>query len=106
MSLMSKLSITEAETLALKFLVEDLDIPPEDRDFFSVLSTRESGSDWYVVELGVAGLPDKWIFQVFDTGYCDPCYTFKSPMPPGEDVDLQEFPECIAQVVQTERSAQ
>lgn len=101
---MLQLPLAEAETLALNFLVEDLNIPEDDRDFFSVLSTRETGSEWYVVEIGVAGLPDKWVLQVFDTGYCDPCYTFSSPMPPGEDADLQEFPERIAEVLATERS--
>jgi hypothetical protein len=99
-----QLSMTEAENLALNFLVEDLEIPEDDRDFFSVISTRETGSEWYVVEVGVAGLPDKWVLQVFDTGYCDPCYTFNSPMPTGEDADLQEFPERIAEVVGKERS--
>lgn len=99
-----KLPIAEAETLALEFLVEDLEIPADDRDFFSVISARETGSEWYVVEIGVAGLPDKWVLQVFDTGYCDPCYTFTSPMPAGEDEDLQEFPERIAEVLAAERS--
>jgi len=98
-----KLLTTEAETLALDFLVEDLEIPADDRDFFSVLSVREAGSEWYVVEVGVEGLPDKWVFQVFDTGYCDPCYTFVSPMPTGEDADLEEFPESIAKVIAAER---
>lgn len=100
---MINLSCTEAETLALNFLLEDLEIPEDDRDFFSVLAVRETGSEWYIVEIGVAGLPDKWSIQVFDTGYCDPCYTFTSPMPRGEDADLQEFPDRIAKVIAMER---
>jgi hypothetical protein len=52
----------------------------------------------------VEGLPDKWVLQVFDVGQCDPCYTFVSPMPAGEDADLQEFPSRIATVVAQERS--
>ena len=100
-----KLSTTDAEALALEFLLEDLEIPDDDRDFFSVISARETGSEWYVVEIGVAGLPDKWILQVFDTGTCDPCYTFNSPMPGGEDADLQEFPESIAKAIAAERSS-
>ncbi|MGF1458093.1 MAG: hypothetical protein ACFBSG_03615 [Leptolyngbyaceae cyanobacterium] len=76
----------------------------DDREFFAVLSNRESGSEWYVVEIGVEGLPDKWILQVFDTGNCDPCYTFSSPMPAGEDADLQEFPPSIATAIATERN--
>jgi len=103
---MLAIPVTEAETLALNFLLEDLEIPEDDRDFFSVLSVRETGSEWYVVEIGIAGLPDKWVLQVFDTGYCDPCYTFNSPMPAGDDADLQEFPERIAEVLAAERSGE
>ncbi|MGP1385335.1 MAG: hypothetical protein ACTS2F_17355 [Thainema sp.] len=101
---MMKLPTTDAEALAMSFLMDDLEIPVDDQEFFSVLSTRESGSEWYVVEIGVEGLPDKWVLQVFDTGECDPCYTFVSPMPAGEDADLQEFPLPIATAVATERS--
>ena len=99
-----KLSTADAETLAMEFLMEDLEIPADDRDFFSVISARETGSEWCVIEIGVAGLPDKWAIQVFDTGNCDPCYTFTSPMPGGEDADLQEFPESIARAVAAERA--
>ena len=98
-----KLTAAEAENLALDFLIADLEIPSDDADFFAVIAARETGSDWYVVEIGVAGLPDKWAIQVFDTGICDPCYAFSSPMPAGEDADLQEFPESIAAIVATER---
>lgn len=101
---MMTLSTTDAETLAMDFLMEDLEIPAVDQDFFSILSARETGSDWYVVEIGVEGLPDKWVLQVFDTGICDPCYTFVSPMPAGEDADLEEFPDQIAKAIATERT--
>lgn len=101
---MMTLQTTDAAQLAIEFLMTDLDIPADDQDFFTILSTRESGSEWYVVEIGVAGLPDKWVLQVFDTGQCDPCYTFVSPMPAGEDADLQEFPEAIATVLAAERN--
>ena len=101
---MMSLSTADAETLAMNFLMADLEIPDEDKDFFSVLSTRETGSEWYVVEIGVEGLPDKWILQVFDTGLCDPCYTFVSPIPKGEDADLDEFPDRIAKVITMERT--
>lgn len=102
--MMMTLSTTDAETLAMDFLMEDLEIPAVDQDFFSILSARETGSDWYVVEIGVEGLPDKWVLQVFDTGICDPCYTFVSPMPAGEDADLEEFPDQIAKAIATERT--
>jgi len=93
-----------AAKLALDFLLTDLEIPAADRDFFTVLGTRETGSEWYAVDIGVEGLPDRWVLQVFDTGQCDPCYTFVSPMPAGEDADLAEFPLPIAQAVATERA--
>lgn len=101
---MMTLQIADAQTSAMTFLMEDLEIPAEDQDFFTILSTRESGSEWYVIEIGVEGLPDKWVLQVFDTGVCDPCYTFVSPMPAGEDTDLQEFPLPIANAIAAERS--
>lgn len=97
-------SSTEAGQLALNFLVEDLNIASDDRDFFTVLSARQTGSEWYVVEIGIEGLPDKWAVQVFDTRECDPCYTFISPVAASEvDADLIEFPAEIAEVVATER---
>ena len=101
---MMTLQTTDATKVALDFLMTDLEIPEEDQDFFAVLSSRESGSEWYVVEIGVEGLPDKWVLQVFDTGVCDPCYTFASPMPAGEDTDLQEFPTAIANAIAIERN--
>ena len=98
------LSVADAKISAMDFLMDDLLIPAVDQEFFSILAARETGSDWYAVEIGVEGLPDKWILQVFDTGQCDPCYTFISPMPGGADADLEEFPERIAQVITMERA--
>lgn len=100
---MAPLPVTDARTTAMDFLMDDLEIPSDDRDFFTILSARHSGSEWHVVEIGVEGLPDKWVLQVFDTGQCDPCYTFVSPMPQEEDTDLQEFPDAIAAIVTAER---
>ena len=101
---MIDLSVADASMSAMDFLMNDLAIAEVDQDFFSILATRETGSDWYAVEIGVEGLPDKWVLQVFDTGQCDPCYTFVSPMPKGEDADLAEFPQRIADVITMERS--
>ena len=70
---MMTLPATDAKTLAMDFLMKDLEIPEADQDFFCVVSARETGSDWYVVDIGVEGLPDKWTLQVFDVGQCDPC---------------------------------
>lgn len=97
------LSAQEAQDLAIAFLMQDLQIPEGDREFFAILSARETGSEWYVVEIGIEGLPDKWAIQVYDTRECDPCYTFVSPMPAAEDADLAEFPPSIATALAAER---
>ncbi|MGJ3248760.1 MAG: hypothetical protein ACFE0I_22140 [Elainellaceae cyanobacterium] len=58
-----------------------------------------------MVEVGIEGLPDVWIFQVFDTGYCDPNYTFNTPIQKTEsDTGLDEMPDRIADVIQFERT--
>ena len=101
---MMTLPIADAETIAMDFLMEDLEIPEADREFFAVVSAKETGSDWFVINIGVEGLPDQWVLQVFDTGQCDPCYTFLSPMPAGEDADLEEFPPRIAEAIAVERA--
>ncbi len=101
---MMDLSNKEAKELAIAFLMDDLSIPKDDQDFFAVLSARQTGSVWYLVEIGIAGLPDKWAIHVYDNRQCDPYYTFLSPMPAWEDEDLQEFPLSIADVVAAERS--
>ena len=104
---MIDLSPVEAGQLAVEFLVEDLQIPEDDRDFFAVLSARCTDQDWCVVEVGVEGLPDKWVIQVFDTKECDPCYTFVSPVSPDTiDSDLEEFPLDIATAIANERKHQ
>lgn len=101
---MMTLPPSEAEKLALDFLMEDLEIPEEDQEFFAILSARATDNEWYVVEIGVEGLPDKWILQVFDTGICDPCYTFVSPIAATEvDTGLEEFPPEMANVIALER---
>lgn len=91
--------------LAIAFLMEDLEIDPDDQEWFSVLSVRPIGETWSVVEIGVEGLPDKWVLQVYDTGECDPSYTFSSPVKSTEtDTGLEDLPEAIAQILATERS--
>lgn len=94
----------EAEKLALDFLMRDWNVPSEHWDWFSVLNSRPIGEDWYVVEIGIEGLPDRWVLQVYDTGECDPCYTFTSPISESEhQSDLADLPEWIAQVLVAER---
>jgi hypothetical protein len=98
-------SIEEVGQVAIAFLLEDLEIPPDDQDWFTVLSVRAVGETWSVVEVGVEGLPDKWVLQVYDTGECDPSYTFNSPVSATEvDTGLEDMPEAIAHILATERS--
>ena len=104
MTFSTAMTSTEAETLALDFLLSDLEIPEEDQEWFAVLNSKFIQDSWYVVELGVEGLPDKWVLQVYDTGECDPNYTFSSPIKPGAGVnDLEEMPDAIRQAISSER---
>ncbi|MEB3293375.1 MAG: hypothetical protein VKJ24_09455 [Synechococcales bacterium] len=94
----------DVEQLAIEFLMTDLGIPEDEQDFFAVLNSRSTDGEWAVVELGIEGLPDKWVLQVFSTGECDPCYTFISPIAAAHaDTGLDEFPPTIAEIVLQER---
>lgn len=87
--------------------MQDLEISPEDQEWFSVLGVRAVGQTWHVVEIGVEGLPDQWVVQVYDTGECDPNYTFRTPVQATEaDTGLEELPEAIAQILSAERLQQ
>lgn len=99
------LTPVEAEQFALNFLMQDWNIPTEDREWFAVIDSRLITENWYVVELGVEGYPDRWAIQVYcDTRECDPCYTFTSPLAgSAENSDLAELPEAIANTIATER---
>lgn len=98
------MSVNDAQQLALDFLIADLEMPEDEREWFAVLSCRSVGDSWYVVEIGVEGLADKWAIQVYDTGECDPNYTFVSPMGAlSGTTDLAELPESIAQAIASER---
>lgn len=101
------LTSIDAEKLALDFFLEDWEIPEDDRDFFVPLSSRLVNDSWYVVEIGVEGLPDQWVIQVYDeTKDCDPCFTFVSPIKASEsETGLEEMPESIAKILRTERQS-
>ena len=101
-----ELTSKNAEKMALEFFLEDWEVPEEDRDFFVPLSSHSVDNRWYVVEIGVEGLPDKWIIQVYDeTKDCDPCFTFLSPIEATEnETGLEEMPESIAEILRSERS--
>jgi hypothetical protein len=100
------LSAKQAGKIALDFLIEEWNISEEEKDWFVVFSSRMLGPYWYVVEIGVEGLPDKWFIQVYDTGECDPNYTFSSPIH-GSDryIDLKQLPSIVAEILVAERNA-
>lgn len=99
-----ELTATEAQSLAFEFLMEDLAVPPDDREWFAVLSSRPIGETWCVVEIGIEGLPDKWVIQVYDTKECDPNYTFNSPIKAADgNADLEDLPDRIAEILAAER---
>ena len=96
---------TEAEQLAFNFLMAEWDISEQEEEWFAILGSRLVTDMWYIVEIGVEGLPDRWAIQVYDTGYCDPNYSFISPMRVEDGVDdLAELPARIARALASERS--
>ena len=100
------LAANEAEKIAFDFLIDEWSLSPEDRDWFSVLGSRLVDQSWYIIEIGIEGLPDKWVFQVYDTRQCDPNYTFITPISSSEqNTGLADFPEKIAEVLESERNS-
>ena len=99
------LSAKQAGDIAYSFLMEEWNISELESDWFVVFSARLLGQHWYVVEIGVEGLPDRWFIQVYDTGECDPNYTFTSPIN-GSDkyTDLAQIPPLIAEILVSERN--
>ncbi|MGH2413658.1 MAG: hypothetical protein ACREPR_11885, partial [Brasilonema sp.] len=80
-------------------------ISEEDRQWFIIVNSRLIGQSWYVVELAVAGFPDRWYIQVYDTGACDPDYTFISPIRGSQGyIDLDDLPVLVAEVLLSERN--
>lgn len=100
------LTATDAGHIALEFLLAEWNILEDYRDWFTILNSRLVGESWYIVELAVPGFPDRWYIQVYDTGECDPNYTFKSPLN-GSDgfIDLSNLPEIVAEVLVSERKS-
>lgn len=102
--LATPITLAEAQYIAFDFLINEWDLSIEERDWFLILACRTIDAAWHIVEIGVEGLPDKWIFQVFDTGYCDPNYTFSSPVKALEkNTGLSDIPEHIAEIIRYER---
>ena len=100
------LTTTDAGQIALEFLTADWNISEENREWFTIFNSRLIGEYWYIVELGVAGFPDRWFIQVYDTGACDPNYTFISPMRGSDGYqDLMNLPDLVAEVLVAERNS-
>ncbi|MDJ0800450.1 MAG: hypothetical protein QNJ51_27190 [Calothrix sp. MO_167.B12] len=100
-----QLTSTDAGNIALGFIMAEWNIPGSDKDWFVIISSRLLGESWYIVELGIPGFPDRWYIQVYDTGECDPNYTFTSPI--GGDqgyVDLESLPHLLGEVLICERN--
>ncbi|EAZ90406.1 hypothetical protein [Crocosphaera chwakensis] len=100
------ISLVEAERKAIEFIAEEWELSDQDKELFTVENSRKIDDRWwYIVEVTVNNLPDKWVMQVYDDGECDPCYTFVSPFSETEILaDLDKIPEKLALVLQQERT--
>jgi hypothetical protein len=100
------LTASDAGQIALEFLMADWNIYDHYREWFTILHARLVGESWYIIELGLEGLPDRWYVQVYDTGECDPNYTFISPIHGSQGyIDLDNLPHTIADVLVCERNS-
>lgn len=100
------LTSTDAGQIALEFLMAEWNISDEDRVWFVIVNSRPIGQSWYIVEIAVAGFPDRWYIQVYDTGECDPDYTFISPIRSSEGlVDFNDLPYLVTEVLLSERNS-
>ncbi len=100
------LTADEAQKIALEFLITEWNISAEYRDWFTVIDCRLLSQSWYTIEIAIAGFPDRWYFQVYDTAECDPNYTFISPIRGCEGyTDLTDLPELLAEVLVCERNS-
>lgn len=97
----------EATEQALDFLMNEWNLSNEERKWFIIFNSRSSSNSWYIVEIGVEGYPDRWFIQVYDTGDCDPNYTFHSPLAGAlaGTADLSRLPDKIAEAIASERSS-
>jgi hypothetical protein len=100
------LTASEAQKIALDFLITEWNISDEYRNWFTVIDCRLIEQSWYIIEVAVSGFPDRWYFQVYDTAQCDPNYTFISPIRACEGyTDLTNLPDLVAEVLVCERNA-
>jgi hypothetical protein len=99
------LTATDAGQIALEFLMAEWNVLEADREWFVIVNSRLIGMNWYIVEIAVEGFTDRWYMQVYDTGECDPDYTFISPIRGSEGyTDLTDLPSLVAEVLVSERN--
>jgi hypothetical protein len=99
------LTIDDAKNAALAFLMGEWELSESDRVWLDILDARlMNNGRWHVVEIGIKDLPDKWVFQVYEEGTCDPCYSFISPHKGGDTgAGLAPLPEPLAIALEEER---
>ena len=99
------ISLSEAEQKAIDFIVEEWELSNQEKPLLFIENSRKIDNKWwYIVEVAVKNLPDKWVMQVYDDGECDPCYTFVSPFSDKEkSVNLDNIPQKLALAVKEER---
>ncbi|HAC65985.1 MAG TPA: hypothetical protein DCF68_21245 [Cyanothece sp. UBA12306] len=100
------ISLKDAEKMAIDFLMAEWELSEIERDWFCVIKSRPiPDSWWYIVEIAIKDLPDKWVIQVYEDGECDPCYTFTSPFYKSNiTTELKELPQGIAVAINEERA--
>ena len=99
------ISLSEAEQNAINFIIEEWELSLEEKNWFETKNSKKIDDKWwYIVEVFVKNLPDKWVIQVYDDGECDPCYTFVSPFSKEEKLaNLDTLPKKLASALQEER---
>ncbi len=103
MSLQLAIAPPHVQKLAVNFLGDEWNLSASDREWLTVITARLIGESWYVVEVGVVGIPDKWVIQVYNTGECDPDYTFLSPLATLTLAEAEPMPTAIAAMLEAER---
>ena len=104
--MLAMISLSEAEQKAIEFITDEWELSDQEKNLFVINNSRKIDDKWwYMVEVTVNNLPDKWVVQVYDDGDCDPCYTFVSPFSEQEkSTYLDKLPNKLALAVQEERN--
>ena len=103
--MLAMISLSEAEQKAIELITDEWELSDQEKNLFVINNSRKIDDKWwYMGEVTVNNLPDKWVVQVYDDGDCDPCYTFVSPFSEQEkSTYLDKLPNKLALAVQEER---